>query len=102
MALEVIAPLGRGSHQVLAVADPAANLIFFLVVALVFFLLAALVARANLFHLPTNPLRWHYWVAYEANELSDVRVRYVLILCVISICALIAAAFIFLGVVFEG
>jgi len=55
MALEVVAPLGKTSHQVLAIADPAANLTFFLVVALVFFLLAALVARANLFHLPTNP-----------------------------------------------
>lgn len=102
MALEVIAPFGKSSHQVLAVADPGASLIFFLVVAGIFFLLAAMTAGANLFHLPTNPLRWHYWVTYEANELSDVRVRVVLILCIISICALLAAAFIFLGVVFEG
>ncbi len=102
MAIELIAPLGRGSHQVLAVADPEGTLTSCLVIAGVFFLLAALVARANLFHLPVNPLRWHYWVAYEANELSDVRVRFVLILCIISICALLAAAYIFLTLVFRA
>ncbi len=102
MSLELVAPLGKTSHQVLAIADPEGTLVSCLVIALVFFLLAALAARANLFNLPTNPLRWHYWVAYEANELGDVRVRFVLVFCVISICSLLAAAYIFLALVLAG
>lgn len=102
MSLEVSAPLGRAGHQLLTIADPEGTLVSCLVIALVFFVLAAIVAKANLFKLPTNPLRWHYWVAYEANELGDVRVRVVLILCVISICASLAAAYLFLALMLAG
>jgi hypothetical protein len=102
MPLELSAPLGKTGHQLLTIADPEGTLVSCLVVALVFLVLAAWVAKANLLHLPINPLRWHYWVVYEANELGDVRVRVVLILCVISICASLAAAYLFLALMLAG